>query len=230
MQAPLSGCSPCFYGADTTKMNNAVANIWPQLQGPYCGIASAMAMTNYADEDAGQGLRFTSQSQQNNVVSDNHSSGAASQWGWALAGGNNVAGESNISLDFGIDPRSLAYMSWNYTPFGYYYHNIIYRPSMVSPPSNDHSTQVLQGISRIGFWLEDWGDPVIVAINQGTHFVLVSGVYSYNDPMTWFPAQIFERNLPRSSRRDTPPALNQSMDMGDLGRVQLLGAVLRQSE
>jgi hypothetical protein len=138
-----------FYGADTTKMNNAVAGIWPQLNGPYCGIASAMAIANYGDQDAGQALTFTSQSQQNTVVSDNQSIYAASQWGYSIRPGNSVAGKINISQDFGIDPRGLAYMSFNYTPINFYYHDYIYRWQFAHSTQPSYSQQVQEGITTV---------------------------------------------------------------------------------
>ena len=171
-------------------MNNAVAGIWPQLNGPYCGIASAMAIANYGDQDAGQALRFTSQSQQNSVVSDNQSSAAASQWGYSIRSQNTVAGEVNISADFGIDPRGLAYMSFNYTPINFYYHDYIYRWQFSNGAQPSYYTQVQQATTSFARALETWHEPVSVTINGGLHSVLVTGVYSYSDPATSYPAQI----------------------------------------
>ncbi|WIG59403.1 MAG: hypothetical protein OJF49_002150 [Ktedonobacterales bacterium] len=180
-------CSGSFYGGDTTKVDNATQSIFPQLQGAYCGITDAMAVTNYADEDKGVSMVFTSQNQQKTVASDNKNVGAASQWGGE---GNAYAGVTNISGDFGTDPRSEAYMSYHYTPIGYYYHNFIYRWQFVHSSAPSHSQQVLEATSLMGHQLVNWHEPLIVAVNEGLHFLLVTGVYSTNDPFTFFPAGI----------------------------------------
>lgn len=183
-------CNGTFYGSNSTYINNATQNTWPQASGPYCGIETAIAITNYADQVYGTGLRFNSSSSQYSVASDNNSTSAESQWGYVLKSGNVVAGKSNISLDFGTDPRSIAYMSYWYTPPGYYYHDYIYNWYMVHSTQPSYSQQVLEATTAMGMWLELNGDPLSVAINEGQHSILVTGVYSTNPPVTYFPAAI----------------------------------------
>jgi hypothetical protein len=180
--------TPTFYGADTTKMVNAIQNIWPQGTGNYCGIETAEAATNYADEDEGVAMYFTSTNDQYAVANTNQSSGA-SQWGYATPT-NAYAGETNIAPDFGTDPRSSAYMAWNYTPNNTFYHDYIYRWQFANGTQPSFSTQVQQATTNLGRALETWHEPVQVAINGGLHIVLVSGLFSYNDPATNYPANI----------------------------------------
>lgn len=202
-------CTGTFYGANSTKVDNATQYTWPQGSGPYCGIETAIAITNYADQDAGISMKFTSSSSQNSVASDNTSSFAESQWGYVLASGNPVGGKSNISLDYGTDPRSIAYMSWNYTPGGYYFHNYIYRWQFVHGSQPSHSQQVLEATSVVGAQLETYHQPLSVAINAGAHSILVTGVYSTNEPLYYFPA-----NITGLTYRDPQNSNHVTVDIG----------------
>lgn len=195
-QGPLAAprafacCTGTFYGGNTTLVNNATQNVWPQGSGPYCGIETAIAITNYVDQVDGVAMDFTSSSSQYTVASNNNSSSAESQWGYALEGGNTVAGESNISLDFGTDPRSIAFMAWNYTPANTFFHDYIYRWQMAHSSAPPYSQQVMEATTIFAENLEEWSEPISVAINEGEHSVLVTGVYSTNNPLNYFPANI----------------------------------------
>lgn len=183
------GCPP-FYGGDSTLMNNATANIWPQGSGPYCGVENAQALVNYDDELAGVGMHFASQNDQYTTASNNYAASARSQWGYVLASGNNVAGESNISYDFGTDPRSIANMAYTYSINNRWFHDEIYRWQFDNRSQPSFNTQVQQATTWVAYALEQWSEPVSVTINAGQHSVIVSGVYSNTDPMNTFPAAI----------------------------------------
>jgi hypothetical protein len=177
-----------FYGADTTWTNNAIKAIWPQRSGPYCGIAAALALVNYDDASRGLALRFTSASAQSTVAAQNQTAGA-SQWGYPTPK-SPTGGMTNISRDTGTDPRSIAYMVWNYTPNNTYYHDYVHRWQFANSSKPSYSTQVLQATTSMARALETWREPLIAQINGGLHSVLVTGVYSYNDPARNYPAQI----------------------------------------
>lgn len=74
-------CTGTFYGGNTTLVDNATQNTWPQYPGNYCGIETAIAMTNYIDEVDGDAMAFTSRSAQTTVASNNQNTWAESQWG-----------------------------------------------------------------------------------------------------------------------------------------------------
>lgn len=177
-----------FYGADTARTNSAIASIWPQYSGPYCGIATALAAVNYNDLVHGQAKRFTTRSAQTTVAAANQRSGK-SRWGYATPV-NSYAGITNIAPDFGTDPRSIAYMTYEYTPLNNYFHNYIYHWQFANSTQPAFATQVLQATTSVARALKSWHEPVNVTINGGLHSVLVTGVYSYNDPATHYPAQI----------------------------------------
>jgi hypothetical protein len=49
---------------------------------------------------------------------------------------------------------------------------------------------VQQATTNVARALRSWHEPVNVIINGGLHSVLVTGMYSYNDPANNYPAQI----------------------------------------
>lgn len=177
-----------FYGADTTRTVNAIRYIWPQRTGAYCGIETAEAAVNYDDEVHNVAMRFNSTTNQLTVARANQTSGK-SQWGYATPI-NPYAGITNIAPDFGTDPRSIAYMTWNYTPSNTFFHDYIYRWQFANSTQPAFSTQVRQATTNVGRALKAWHEPVDVTINGGLHSVLVTGIYSLTDPATSYPAQI----------------------------------------
>lgn len=179
---------PVFYGGDTTKMVNAIKSIWPQSNGAFCGIETAEAAVNYDDETHAVALRFTHTSDQNAVATTNQTTGA-SQWGHATPT-NAYAGITNIAPDFGTDPRSIAYMTWNYSPNNTFFHDYVYRWSFSNATQPTFTIQAQQATTNLGRALETWHEPVNVTINGGLHSVLVTGLYSYTDPATSYPATI----------------------------------------
>lgn len=167
--------------------------IWPQAPGSNaCGVENAIAMANYDSINKGQTQPFTNSSAQTTVEHNNQTqTSGESQWGYATPK-NTWAGYTNIAPDGGTDPRSVAYMAWNYTIANTFYHDYIYRwtfahAGQIPPP---FSQQVLEATTKLGVALEQYSEPVSVAINGGMHLVLVTGLWSATDPMTSFPAQI----------------------------------------
>lgn len=113
-----------------------------------------------------------------------------------------------ISNDFGTDPRSIAYMAWFYTPANSYFHNYIYRWQMAHSSAPPYSQQVLEATTAFAWNLEEWGDPISVAINEGEHSILVTGVYSTNNPVDYFPA-----NITYVTYRDPQDGSHQTVDI-----------------
>lgn len=177
-----------FYGGDSARTNNAIASVWPQYNGAYCGVETAIAMVNYDDQVHGVGMRFGGRGAQSNVAYANQRSGA-SRWGYATPT-NPYGGVTNIAPDFGTDPRSIAYMAYTYTPNNTFYHDYIYRWQFSNGAQPAYTTQVQQATTSFARALEAWHEPISVTINGGLHSVLVTGVYSYTDPATTYPAQI----------------------------------------
>jgi hypothetical protein len=187
-QASCNTCSGTFYGVDETKVVNSIRNIWPQGNTNNCGVETAEAVVNFADQLAGLPLRFTSTNDMFQVNSDNQSSVANSEWGYAPV--NQWAGKSNIAPDSGTDPRSIAYMTKHYSPPGFQYHDYIYRWSFFHSTEPSFSTQTLEATTSLAESLETWKMPTNTTINGGAHSVLVTGVWSATDPNTSYPAQI----------------------------------------
>jgi hypothetical protein len=186
--ASCNGCSGAFYGVDETKVVTAIQNIWPQGNTNNCGVETALAAVNFADEVAGQPLRFASTQNMFQVNSALQSTTAASAWGYAPP--NQWAGTSNIAPDAGTDLRSIAYITYAYGPTQWMYHDYIYRWPFLHSSEPSFSTQVLEATTSMAESIEQWSMPANVAINGGEHSVLVTGVWSGNDPNTNYPAQI----------------------------------------
>lgn len=82
----------------------------------------------------------------------------------------------NVSLDDGADPYGEAWAMWNYTPFGYYYHQNVFQNGALRN-GRDYASH------SAAFALRKYGEPVGVNIHNGGHFVLVTYVDSVDDPM-----------------------------------------------
>jgi hypothetical protein len=187
-----AGCTTCtgaFYGGNTTLTVAAIQHIWPQGNTNNCGVETAEAITNYADELARVSMRFTSTQNMFQVNRDNQNSSAASRWSYATPT-NQWAGKSNIAPDAGTDPRSIAYMTFNYTPPNWYFHDYLYRWSFFHSTQPSFSTQALEATTSLAESLERWSMPTNTTINGGAHSVIVTGIWSGNDPNTHYPAQI----------------------------------------
>ncbi|HEU5348768.1 MAG TPA: hypothetical protein VFU63_09175, partial [Ktedonobacterales bacterium] len=131
---------------------------------------------------------FTGRTAQTAIAAANQRAGK-SRWGYATPV-NRYAGITNIAPDYGTDPRSIAYMTYEYTPLNTFFHNYIYRCQFANSTQPAFSTQVLQATTSVARALNAWHEPVNVTINGGMHSVLVTGVYSYNNPSSYYPAQI----------------------------------------
>lgn len=172
-------------------MADAIDNTWPQDNANGCGVENAIALVNYDDVNNGQNLTFNSLSSQDSLEAANQTSGQ-SQWGHATPT-NHWGGITNIAPDYGTDPRSIAYMTWNYSLNNRFFHDYIYRwqfyynPRSPAPPFALQVQEATTGVARA---LEEWGEPVSVTINGGLHSVVVGGIWSGNDPATNYPADI----------------------------------------
>jgi hypothetical protein len=186
--AGATALSATFYGANTTLMNRAIGSIWPQYTGAYCGIAAVEAQVNYDDEVRGVSMYFGGRSVQSRVAAANQRYGQ-SRWGHATPT-NPYGGITNIAPDFGTDPRSIAYMAYQFSLKRAYFHDYIYRWQFWNRTAPSFYAQVEQATTSLGRALEAWHEPVNVVINGGLHSVLVMGIYAYNDPATHYPAAI----------------------------------------
>ncbi len=184
----LAAFSGTYYGTNESWVASSVAATFPQTLSTACTVADAAAFTNYTYLMNGHSLRFTSTQSQADIESDNHQWGA-SQWGYATPE-NAVAGITNIAPDFGNDPRSAAYMSETYNLSNVRVHNYLYRWQFAHTTQPAFSTQALEATTLLARALQITQAPVIATINGGLHAVVVTGVYSTNNPATNFPANI----------------------------------------
>jgi len=110
--------------------------------------------------------------------------------------GENDVRRLNIAYDFGVDPHALAWTMWRKTGPNHFYHYWIYYNSA------EEATRSLL------FTLEKYHEPVLVAVNHGAHWVLVTG-YQADGPATenlgtvyairgWDPFGPVEFNYPYS--------------------------------
>ncbi len=191
--APISAATTAstttyYYGANNTYMVNAVQHIWPQENGPYCAIATGMAVTNYVDQEDHLTLRFSTPSNQYAIATADQKAGA-SRWGYAKPI-NATAGITNIAPDRGLDPRAAAYIQYHYSPQGTIFHDYIYRWQFhykTAPPFHWQAIQATTSLFRA--WLR-FPEPMSVIINGGEHSVLVTGGWTSNSIVTNYPANI----------------------------------------
>ena len=146
-------------------------------------MENAIALVNYDDLNNGQSVTFPNSSSQGNVEKANQTSGA-SQWSHATPT-NNWGGITNIAADGGTDPRSIAYMAWNYSLPNRFFHDYIYnrfQEGVQVGKSLTHDDVVIRATTIMARALEQYTEPVSATINGGAHSVIVSGVWSANDP------------------------------------------------
>lgn len=187
--ASCSTCTGTFYGAYETLMTKAIGgNIWPQATSNGCAVTDTIGVVNYDYLRFGHPLRFINKDSQTIVQKDNQIAGS-SQWGRATPT-NDWAGVTNIAPDFGNDPRSVAYDISHYDLVGIHWHDYIYRWQFAHSTQPSYSQQVREATTLVARELENWKEPVVVFINGGLHSVLVTGVWSSNNPNTNFPANI----------------------------------------
>lgn len=159
--APTGYAASSRYGADATRMQNAVtAAAWPQQSSNWCGIATVSAIANYQGHAASQST----------VANYLNSSSSRSEWGTAphtstVAGPGFVA---DIAGDFGTDPRSLA--AGLAAEAGGGYHQLI---DLVG--ASDATNHLVADVARSQ-------QPISVIVDHGLHSVLVAAVYATADP------------------------------------------------
>jgi hypothetical protein len=191
VDASCSGCASTFYGASDALVTEAIQNIWPQTSN-YCGVETALGAVNYADLWRGLPEKFGSPGDQYWVGGvDNWKAHAISEWGYASPA-NLFGGKSNIAADAGTDPRSMAYMTHWYagTSGGDYFHDYIYRWQMFHATEPAGNTEVAEATSSLAHSLMYYKQPINAVINGGAHSVLVTGVFSLNNPRYYWPAKI----------------------------------------
>jgi hypothetical protein len=192
-----------YYGADLATGMQAATGVstsnsyasngpWPQRAGNYCFLASVQAVTNYAFWDQGSGIPYPTQSSQG-PADDNPGDAVSGQILYDMdhymvanfSPGQYIVGSgstrrpftlANTSHDSGGDPRAQAYGTWYETPTNHYYHQYIYHNGMNG------------AISGFAYALDAYKEPVIELINAGKHSVVVAGVWSWEDPINFFPA------------------------------------------
>lgn len=187
-EASCSSCTGTFYGASSLIVTATSGTIWPQTTSNACGIADAIAVLNYDYLKRNLGYKFPNSSGQAFIEKGNQTAGA-SQWGNATPT-NAWGGITNIAPDFGTDPRSVAYDIRRYEMKDQYIHNYIYRWQFLHATAPLFATQAKEATTLVARWLVNMRDPLVVFINGGLHSVIVSGVWSSNNPNYYFPAGI----------------------------------------
>ena len=188
-EASCSSCSGTFFGAYESIIPPSIGGtIWPQSSSNACAIADAIAIVNYDHLRYGYPLTFTSSSAQTMIRKFNQVTGQ-SQWGHATPT-NLWGGITNIAPDFGNDPRSVAYMIKRYDLSWFTYHNYIYRWQFAHSTEPSFSTQAREATTLLARVLYNSKAPAVVFINGGLHSVVVTGMWSTENPNTHFPANI----------------------------------------
>ena len=152
-QASCSTCTGRFYGAGNQFITATNGSIWPQHTNNACGIADAIGLVNYLDLQNGIARKFTSGSGQTTMENANQTSGA-SQWGYA-APTNAWGGITNLSPDFGTDPRSVTYDTKHYLPSNYDVHDFIYHWQFAHTTAPSYSTQAKEATNPVGQTIGD---------------------------------------------------------------------------
>ena len=194
--APLFWAAPtaqaatgAWYGSNDGLVSLG-ATEWPQQGNNWCGVATVEVVANYSYQEIyGPHTIPFNQGGQQQIASDMDSAAAVSEWGTPSNNGIGPGFKADIARDGGTDPRSLAWSilyesaagvylhdqgpgyilpTWSTT--AYSFHNIIYHGNVY---------QAITGLARS---LEAWRMPISVIMAHGLHSVVVSGVYSINDP------------------------------------------------
>ncbi len=187
-QASCSTCTGYFYGASSLIITATNGTIWPQNTSNACGIADSIALLNYEDLQHSRARMFPNGAGQATVEKNNQTAGA-SQWGNATPI-NAWGGITNIAPDFGTDPRSVAYDVKQYAWSTLYIHDSIYRWQFAHTTAPAFATQAKEATTLLARALKIAVAPAIAFINGGVHSVIVTGVWSSNNPNTYFPAGI----------------------------------------
>ncbi|WIG60803.1 MAG: hypothetical protein OJF49_003551 [Ktedonobacterales bacterium] len=188
-----------WYGARTSWVGTATSE-WPQRDANWCGPAAIEAAANYTYQLATNNqnnIPFNSGGQQR-IANDLNSALATSIWGTPAWNGIGPGFNADIANDGGTDPRGMAWGIEYESAYGWYwrflhnggdpklalhvpiyaFHNVIYHNDV---------THAVGGLART---LEEYSQPVVVTVAHGLHFDVIAGVYSYNDPITSYPADV----------------------------------------
>lgn len=163
------------YEANFNELSALVNNDWPQQVNNWCGIADLQVINDYAWWEVGKSSQnpYPTQGDMHTLL---NSPAAESPWGYATyhdkGPGPYVA--ADIAADGGTDPRAIAWGLYTATPDPYFDHNYIY------PGWNGVDNATRNFASDYGN--NGLNNPITVAINGGTHMVMVSGVMASLDP------------------------------------------------
>jgi hypothetical protein len=120
-----------FYGANEAYVSAGTQD-WPQANSNWCAVASIEAVANYTFQlQGGQSYFPFHTGGQQQIAADLNSPASVSQWGTPSWNGVGPGFASDISRDFGTDPRSIAW--------GIQYESLagrlarLYRPGPLSP-------------------------------------------------------------------------------------------------
>jgi hypothetical protein len=195
-----------FYGVNEAYVSAGTED-WPQANNNWCAVAAIEAVANYTFQmQGGQSyFPFHAGSGQQQIAADMNSPVSVSEWGTPSYNGIGPGFASDISRDFGTDPRSIAwgvlYESAAGAPLHihqpgyafprtasvpYTYHNVIYHDGLAN------SNLVVAGMARA---LTHFAQPILVTTAHGFHTVVVSGVYADRNPDAAFPATVNAVNV-----------------------------------
>jgi hypothetical protein len=85
---------------------------------------------------------------------------------------------ADSSHDFGGDPRAATYAIWDKTTSPRFYHNYIYHDG------------VSLATSGFAYALAAYHEPVMEFVDGAQHSIVVAGIWSYDNPITAFPAPV----------------------------------------
>lgn len=193
----VHAASGAYYGANDAWASTAASD-WPQADPNWCGVANIEMVANYTYQVAANNqnaIRWGPGSHgQQQIANDLNSSAGVSRWGTAPRTAGGPGFNADIAADGGTDPRSIAWGSFYESAYGGYlkvqqpgyllpsnamgYHNVIYH------------TDVQHAVGGLARTLARYHLPVSVTMAHGLHSDVVTGVYSNNDPIQSYPADV----------------------------------------
>ncbi len=187
-----------FYGVNEGTLRIAAAD-WPQKQSNWCGVANIELIANYTYQVASGNADYYpfAAGGQQRIANDLNSPAGVSQWGTAPSNGIGPGFKADIAADGGTDPRSIAWGILYESAAGQYLH--VSRPGYVAPKwatraysyhNVIYHTNVTYAVGGLARMLEQYHLPVSATIAHGLHSDVVSGVYSNNDPIASYPADV----------------------------------------
>jgi hypothetical protein len=187
-----------FYGVNQNMLAVAAAD-WPQKDPNWCGVATIELVVNYTYQLASGNANYFpfDAGGQQQIVNDLNSSAGVSQWGTAPPTSQGPGFKADIAADGGTDPRSIAWGILYESVAGQYLH--VARPGYVAPKwavrtYSYHNViyhgDVQHAVGGLARALERFQLPISVTMAHGLHSDVVSGVYSNNDPIASYPADV----------------------------------------